>query len=400
MKFEPPPVPRKSNGIAATVVGAGLIVLAAIFMPVGDLPNAAFHVRSVIGLILFLLGAGVIRRRYQTSSKNLLLFVSACVIGLSIVEITLTIMGVPPLKRIVWHMPDQVPWWGPNANGQVRFIPEKYDGPWTINPQGFPDSDDFDKPVSVGRRVILLGDSFAYGASASSPAKSFAELLDAAPDTMVWNLGIPGTGQQEQLELLTDAPYDAQVIIATLYRNDFLDNTLPPWRFYVFADGQWVDRYEADGHGGFKELTPAQAYRRAFSVQKLRDLPKASRTASAVANLIRRTLNVERERRLDDPLPGYERTKNLVQALQSRAKARNARFILLLIPDRADTAMVSRPYMESRQLCDQLGITCIDALVDLKGFDYAPAPDTHWNDSGHAKIAALLLRELDQLKLK
>jgi len=399
MTAKPPPIPTKSNGLAAAILGIALIFLAASLIDRMWRPTTIGHFLMVAALTLTVIGSALIRARRRISTANVLLLVVSCVIGFSVAEVTLKFAGIPPLKRIVWTAPDTVPWWGTNAIGQVRFMPEKYDGPWIINPQGFPDTDDFAQPPSAPRRIILLGDSFAYGASASAQSKSFAELLDSALPQTVWNYAIPGTGQQEQLELLTAAPADAEVVVATLYRNDFADNLLPPWRFYVFADGSWVDRFSKSDTGGFTELTPVQAYRRAFGVQSVRDVLKASRTASAIAGLIHR-LDSSHNLVVPRPTPGYEETKAHIAQLRHSASARHADFLLLLIPDRDDLAVPSDVYMDSRRLCDELGLKCIDLRTDLSDEDYAPAPDTHWNDSGHAKVAARLQHEIGNMALK
>ncbi len=403
MTAKPPPIPAKSNGLAAAILGIALIFLAASLIDRMWRPTTIGHFLMVAALILTVVGSALIRARRRISTANILLLVASCVIGIAVAEVTLKFAGIPPLKRIIWTAPDTVLWWGTNAIGQVRFIPEKYDGPWTINPQGFPDTDDFAQPPSAPRRILLLGDSFAYGASASAQAKSFAELLDSALDatapTTIWNFAIPGTGQQEHVELLASAELDTQLVVATLYRNDFADNLLPPWRFYVFTDGSWIDRFESAEGGGFKELTPAQAYRRAFGIQSLRDLSKASRTASAIAGLLHR-LDVPRDERISEQSPGYDRTKSLIEQLRSAAAARGARFVLVLIPDRGDLALPSAAYADSMRICDELDLSCIDLRRDLGEWDYAPPPDTHWNDSGHAKVAARLQREIDSMPVK
>lgn len=397
------PPPNKSNGIVAVVVGLLLIGTALFLLPRGEQSRTIAACLALVSLLLFVFGVRLIRFRHETSIANLVLFISACVIGFFSAEIGLTITDVPPLKRIILRTPEVEPWWGANAFGQVRFLPEKYNSPWTINPQGFPDTDDFAQPPDTPHRILLLGDSFAYGASATTQAKSFAELLDAALDTTIpttiWNLAIPGTAQQEHFELLAGTDMNPQLVIATLYRNDFADNLLPPWRFYVFTDGAWVDRFEAAEDGGFKELTPEQAYRRAFGVEHLRDLLKASRTASAVARLLRR-LDAPENMLKTEPVPGYDRTKALIDQLRNAVTQRGAPFVLVLIPDRGDLALPSAAYADSMRICDELDLSCIDLRRDLREQDYAPAPDTHWNDSGHAKVAARLRHEIDSMPVK
>ncbi len=238
-----------------------------------------------------LAGAALIAARRRVSAPNLALVVGALVVCLATSELVLAALGYKPSKRIVLRVPAHAPWWQsvpslsgtPMQSGSAR--PQTPDGDWRLNAQYMLDTDDFsaESAAEFSRRVLLLGDSFAYGVVASSQSKSFAELLDrgldASAPAVVWNASVPGTGQRTMFSHFERfAPLlKPQVVIATLFGNDFLDNALPPGRFYVFTNGKFVDGFR-ETPDGVKRLTPEAAFRRAFAPQLPREYLKTLRT--------------------------------------------------------------------------------------------------------------------------
>ncbi len=408
MTTEPQQTPAISRGALPALLGLLLLGAAALLAPADWIwpqgPASTLPVRMALwGAALATAGGGVylIARRRSVSLVNLAMAAGVSLACLAICEAVLALKGVQPLKRIVWRTPALVPWWQLDPAQGGRFLPEKYTGSWTINAQGFADSDPFDeaKAAGIARRILLLGDSYAYGASASSPAKSFAELidrsLDATVETIVWDLAIPGTGQESQFHLLSEylPILKPQIVIATLYLNDFEDNQYPPDQFYVFADGNWVQRYTRVNATNFEALSPDAAYRRAFAPQYPREYLKALRTTSAVANLIHRWWPKPTSSGMTSagaPVPGYMEMEKWLGRIRDAAAGANARLIVLLIPERADLGALTPAYRDMQESCGALGLECVEVLADLKAEDYALPPDGHWNDHGHAKVTARL----------
>jgi len=388
---------RPRRGILACIVGAALLIAPVVCWPDAE---SSLGVQAALALVSFSCAAAglyfVVRRR-AISPANLLLAMGSVILCLAIVEAALAIASVTPLKRIVWRVPELAPWWDVERS---RIDAAKYTGPWRINAAGFPDSDEFDDTLaeSVPRRILLVGDSFAFGAGASGPDTIFPHVLDraldAAAETVVWNASIPGTGQATQYQLLREflPKLRPQVVVITLYRNDFNENLLPLDRFYVFEDGNWVDRYEGSPLGRMRALSPSEAYRRAFAPQSAQDWLKASRTASAAASLIRRIFPNRMNRPMDvrGTGSGYDATRRLLGEIRDVCVQSKTKLVVLLIPDRDDLAR----HADALRLTDELGLTHIDVRAALTDADYAPRPDTHWNDRGHAAVAAVVAREL------
>ena len=103
--------------------------------------------------------------------------------------------------------------------------------PCILNRQGFHDTEDFvaGDDFDERMRILMLGDSFAFGMSAEV-GKSYIETIEANfPQTVVWNTGIPAAGTNQALALFQAyAPIlQPQLTILGFYGNDFSDNLLP-----------------------------------------------------------------------------------------------------------------------------------------------------------------------------
>lgn len=97
-----------------------------------------------------------------------------------------------------------------------------------VNRQGYPDSDDFALREDFDERfrIVTVGDSFTQGYSADI-GKSWVEYLDATiPTVEIWNLGIPASGTDEELQSYQKfAPaFEPSLSILGFSMNDFHDN--------------------------------------------------------------------------------------------------------------------------------------------------------------------------------
>jgi GDSL-like Lipase/Acylhydrolase family len=82
-----------------------------------------------------------------------------------------------------------------------------YDRHVRRNNFGFRDVKDFIPTKQQKQRILLLGDSFAFGHGVANPADRFGDLLearlhDAAPNWEIYNVTVPGFGTTSELELL------------------------------------------------------------------------------------------------------------------------------------------------------------------------------------------------------
>lgn len=371
-----------------------------LLVPGGDvLEMGAVRAAAWLGaLALAGIGVGLILGRRRLSPVNGLLFLLSCALCASGIEGTLALLGAKPLYHAILRVPPLAPWWEVDAEKGGRYVAEKFTGSWPINAQGFGDTDAFEI-IGEGKnlaRVLLLGDSYAFGAHASAFEKSFASLIEGTPRNLVaWNTAIPGTGQKRQLKSLrTFYPLlEPHMVILAFSMNDFEDNLFPLGQHYVFANGAWVHRYQRQPDGQVRILEPEAAYRRAFGAQTPQQYLKSSRMVTlAISAMVKfeKRFQPARETVVNEALhdlPGFRETKDLMTAIRDYIHENMGRLVVVLVPQREDLLRMGRAYAAARALCEDLGITLLELRGSLTARDYVSTLDGHWNDSGHAKAA-------------
>ena len=206
----------------------------------------------IVGIALSLVSIALSSRPLTDAlRKNLKSCLAVAAVTLAALELLLTAIGMP-----TWFPPDvprtflqPAPWWTCDAAGchyvKSEVIKACERGELSgrrciINRQGFHDTQDFDavNAADARQRILVLGDSFAFGGSAAL-GKSFVEAVEADyPAALVWNTGIPGAGAPQAI-----ASYQAfspllrpQLAIFGFYMNDFDDNMLPIDSYFMGVD--------------------------------------------------------------------------------------------------------------------------------------------------------------------
>lgn len=275
-----------------------------------------------------------------------------------------------------------------------------------FNQQGYRDVDQFvdtDPSLSAGLRILLLGDSFAYGSAAVNDGtrSGFADCLEhelkgLSNGIAVWNTGIPGTGQGEQLLHLRrwlPVMRPNLVMLAFYAGNDFEDNQRPPAQFYVFRDELWANRYVAGTDPArIRTLSPRDAWLRARGYA-IRSDPwwLGLRFPTIITRLFRQT----RDRLADNPALRIRQQTDLAVSLVDRIRRESeeagARFCILIIPTRDHVSgAVDQRMMTFKERLIDAGIEVFfpDGLLSVE--DYMPAPDLHWTKSGHKRVGSWL----------
>lgn len=99
------------------------------------------------------------------------------------------------------------------------------------NNYGFRDEKDFVPAKHKTRRILLLGDSFAFGHGVASPANRFSDMLEvrlqhSAPGWELYNASIPGEGTKGEIELLdklVEHGFEFDVVLLAYCLNDAED---------------------------------------------------------------------------------------------------------------------------------------------------------------------------------
>jgi hypothetical protein len=338
-----------------------------------------------------------------------------------------------PSREVAERVPVPVSWWKcderlgcrlDNVGGTLdaatlreQGVAEKdIDRLLLVNEQGFHDQDEFvDSPALDGAyKILALGDSFTYGASADL-GHSFVELVEAGIQEqgpgIVWNAGIPGTGTRQALatlETLFPIMEPDVVVLGFFVGNDFSDNLYPLDIFQVVTDGQeatFVAQYRLLENGEAEKLSLQDAYLRANgqpigSVGRVEVLVRSTSLGSGVIHAVQKI-----RERLPGPaaeLTPWERsvaeTERLIGEIDSYVASHDAHLIVLIIPEGEDFAHQGEQYTEIVRILQERSIDYVDPLSVLEEDDYTPPPDLHWNNAGHAKAAQLLLERILALR--
>ena len=308
----------------------------------------------------------------------------------------------PPLKMTV----EEAPWMTCDELG-CRFVQdamaaacengEMAGRPCIINRQGFHDAqdfavgDDFDKRL----RILMLGDSFAFGESADI-GQSYVETIEANfPEAIVWNTAIPGVGtKQALLSFQTYAPLlQPQITVLGFVMNDFKDNILPLDHWFWMRDGSSTFRYWLDAaHNIMLELDPSAGRYRAYKAAPLSNEIHRLFIATHLGSLALKTLDPLRSGCYADCW--VDATSDYLRALRDAAAAQDTALLVLLIPDKQSMQPDSEKWRwpAAVQLMKELKLPWFNLLdvmdADLD-YDTADFGD-HWNSAGHQKVGRLL----------
>ncbi len=353
------------------------------------------------------------RLRHRISralGKTVIAAVVVSLITLVALEILLTVFGMstlfhaspPPI------LVTPIDWWICDAPGchyiydNVQAACEKGGVPeriCAINRQGYSGSSDFVAPdVNDDRqRILLLGDSFAFGRTADL-GESYAEYLEAEfPEALFWNTGMSGTGTNQAIKAFDYfAPQlQPQLAILGFFMNDFGDNMLPVESWFRVLDPQGrpvsVRFYHYDGWGEVyksnietamryfgKGPPPRNGVEHAIGITRLGTLLLRLRDNLAVLSGTLRAKQIKI-------------TGELLAQLRDRAAAQGVDLLVLVIPRQNDVDAPGDYYRAAIQLMEETGLPYMNPshVLDAES-DYAPAGDGHWNSAGHQKVGAYL----------
>ena len=151
--------------------------------------------------------------------------------GLLLAEAILT-LAVPQLHRRprVWQFDSELGWRHvPGAHG--RLVSPEFDVEYRINSRGLRDSET-DPSGAPGKRLLLLGDSFAegWGVDIEQAVSEQLEqrLSEGGIPGEVFNFGVAGYGTDQQLLLFQRhwRAYAPDIVLLLFYGNDLWNNAL------------------------------------------------------------------------------------------------------------------------------------------------------------------------------
>ncbi len=171
--------------------------------------------------------SSAVRRWIKTGA--LALFGLVC--GMLLAE-ALLVLAVPQLHRRprVWQFDSELGW-GHVPGSHGRLVSPEFDVEYRINQRGLRDSETHPSGAP-GKRLLLLGDSFAegWGVDIEQAVSEQLEerLSDGGIPGEVFNLGVAGYGTDQQLLLFQRLwrAYSPDIVLLLFYGNDLWNNAL------------------------------------------------------------------------------------------------------------------------------------------------------------------------------
>lgn len=342
--------------------------------------------------------------RWRPNAQRVALACVSLLLALGFAEIGLRLLDLGPLavnpdQRHFWRH-DPVLGWHSHPGREGPFSTEFFDVQVSINSRGLRDAETtLEKPDGI-RRVVVIGDSFAWGYGVEQ-AETFSSLLESAlPATEVINGGVSGySTDQALLWLRRDGiRYAPDVVVYVLSGNDDVMNHMK--RVYWIYDKPSFRLRD----GGTLELegvpvpqpsrvTRARHWLRARSaLVHLAEVSTLFHTLLPWLTAAQDTL----AHPLDTGDP-HRLTVALVGAMRDAARGIGASLVVV-----SYSGYWYSPHGSYERLVGELRRAGHDVLdvEALSGWNYEAMViqgDGHWNARGHAFVAeALLERRLVQ----
>jgi lysophospholipase L1-like esterase len=330
---------------------------------------------------------------------NVALLVTATAFALFLSEVALRLAGrgplyVSPERDRFWQYDPLLGW--AHRPGQVgTFATEQFRTSIRINSNGLRDRDHSYERTSDRKRILVFGDSFAWGYGVEEEQR-FSEVLEATMDVEVINAGVSGYSTDQELLWLRDegAQYDFDLAILVMTGNDIGDNArqlvsnIYHKPQFVLENGQLVLRgYPVPETNAQGKLTYFLSQRSAlvyFLVQRYFDL----------ASLYQNSKHVQ----ADAGLPAiaesaatepFELTLALLDDMRSIATSKDAEF-LIVATDHWWNGSAEQTYAGLLVALEQAGFSALNVEA-RPGFEPSAMlipDDGHWNAAGHAFVAA------------
>ena len=243
------------------------------------------------------------------------------------------------------------------------------------------------------RRILLVGDSFAFGALLDQRETIDRAMERLVPGLDVYNLGVSGYNLPDQLEALRRCALPAKLVLYLFFEND-----LQPADPQAVVDGYRVMRFvRPDG--------------RQASDEELGDIIQtalASRreglSAFARLTLVRQLVRRGRQQPVDDQtdlIPAADRPRLVARALRyslamrDEAARRGMSFAVAIVPAVGEVRVQQYQPSTSAYVAGlrQAGFTPIDMLKSVVVSDYW-THNAHFNASGARAAARAILGAL------
>lgn len=341
---------------------------------------------------------------------NLSLLIFSTLLALFLSELTLRLIGIEPLyvspERDRFWKYDALLGWAHEPGQAGLFETPQFRTTVSVNERGLRDELHSYERQNDTERILVLGDSFAWGYGVEATER-FSQFLEGALEVEVINAGVSGySTDQEFLWYKNEGvKYETDLVILVVAGNDVGDNDrqLVNNIYYkprfVLDEGQLVlTGYPVPQTGTQGRVIYSLSQRSAlayFLIQRYFDLRASYGKADGVADPVTSS-NAEL---LQESKP-FQTTTAIIHEIQSLAAAGDAKF-MIVTTDRWWNYPAAETYSDFIAILQDQGYLVLD-VESMPGFDPESMlipDDGHWNQAGHAFVAAEIQKFIEQHKL-
>jgi hypothetical protein len=329
-------------------------------------------------------------RRHFGCPINLALLITSLSFALLLGEGSLRLLGWKPMyvspERDRFWAYDSMLGWAHRPGQEGWFETEQFRTYVRINQRGLRDRDHTYERSDSRQRILVLGDSFAWGYGVDE-AERFSQRLETALNVEVINAGVSGYSTDQELLWYREegVKYDVDLVILVLTGNDIGDvyrplvsNIYYKPRFLLEDGGLTLVGYpvpQPSGLGRFVYQLSQQSALAYLSIQRyfdLRTMLAAGRESTAHASGVPFALTIA-----------------LLDEIQASAHSHGAR-LLIVATNHWWNSPSQSTYSDLVTALSGHGFPVLDVEATL-GFDRESMlipDDGHWNKAGHAFVAA------------
>ena len=329
---------------------------------------------------------------------NLSLIIVSTLFALFLSEIAVRYIGLKPMyvspERDKFWKYDPVLGWAHQPGQEGVFETPQFRTAVRINEKGLRDRSHSYTRQNANERILVLGDSFAWGYGVEE-SERFSQLLEKSMDVEVINAGVSGYSTDQELLWYKreGIKYETDLVILELAGNDVGDNDrqLVSAIYYkpkfVLENGQLVPpSYQVPKTNLQGRLIYSISQRSAlafFLVQRYFDLQSLyakSKSNSDHANSPASSISAKRE--------DFKLTMALLDEIRNTAESRKAKF-MIVANNRWWENTSGGTYKDFISDLQNEGFLVLD-VESMPGFDpntMLIPNDGHWNQSGHEFVA-------------
>jgi lysophospholipase L1-like esterase len=341
----------------------------------------------------------------KINSRGLLINLSLVIIStlsaFFLSEIALRFMGHKPLyvspERDRFWKYDSLLGWAHEPGQEGIFESPQFRTVVRINQNGLRDRQHSYERQNDTERILVLGDSFAWGYGVEE-SERFSQLLEKSLDAEVINAGVSGYSTDQELLWYENEgiKYETDLVVLVLTGNDVGDNerqlvnTIYYKPKFVIDEGRLVlTGYpvpQTSLQGKFVYSLSQRSALAYFLVQRyfdLRSLYSRQKVNSDHANLTVSGTNAERN--------PFEVTIALIDEMRNIAKSSGAKFVIVAT-DRWWNYPSEENYSDFVTAMKNEGFLVLD-VESMPSFDPTEMlipDDGHWNQSGNVFVAQQL----------